>query len=70
MLLFFFDKTVRRYFDVQSDRAVARNSLERRLVHLQSLYQQFLTVDSDAGKHQRKVLLDQIKATEDEMHRL
>ncbi|MEI6849934.1 MAG: hypothetical protein WCK29_02765 [archaeon] len=70
ILLLLFDRHVRRYFDLQNDRKVAKNTLERSLVREQALYQEIINVDSPAADHQRKQIIKRIKKLEDEIHRL
>ena len=70
ILLFLFDRHVKRYFDLKSDYKHTKNALEKRIALLQADYEKISNVESDAAKNQRKHLLKQIKEAENEMHGL
>ena len=70
VILFLFDRHVKKYFDMRANYDHTRNVLERRIALLQSDYDRIASVDSDAARNQRKILLRQIKEAEEDKHKL
>ncbi len=70
ILMFFFDKNVKRYFDRQASYATAITALNRHLGQLYTDYNNAMNVPGDAGDRMRKDIMKQIKRLEEEKHKL
>lgn len=70
ILMFFFDKSVKRYFDRQANYATAVQAINRHLGQLYTDYNNAMNVPGDAGDRMRKDIMKQIKRLEDEKHKL
>ncbi|MBI2632190.1 hypothetical protein HYW75_04250 [Candidatus Pacearchaeota archaeon] len=70
ILMFFFDKNVKRYFDRQANYATAVQAINRHLGQLYTDYNNAMNVPGDAGDRMRKDIMKQIKRLEEEKHKL
>ncbi len=69
VILFFFDKAVKKYFDRRANYASVISAINRKILDLQYKYDRYINIDNDIAKEERKKILKQIKELEDEKHK-
>lgn len=70
IIMFFFDKQFRIYFDRQATYGTALHAINRHLGQLYADYNNAMNVPGDQGEKMRKDIMKQIKKLEEEKHKL